>query len=150
MMLFKTYGYISMYPAIVLLAVREAWSLHEGVPPRVTFAAQMIACLWCSIVQIAVMRTGLLGAISDVLQPTQYQPDFSCPNGRCLLQRLRYLGKSLDLSVSSHLARMCSTMMWFWLAGAILPVIDLLRCIVPGPSLPSATSALLSFSAVAL
>ncbi|KAF3397257.1 Sexual differentiation process protein isp4 [Talaromyces pinophilus] len=118
MMLFKTYGYISMYQGLFFLQDMKLGH-YMKVPPRVTFAAQMIACLWCSIVQIAVMNWAL-GAISDVCSQTQAN-HFSCPNGRVFFNASVIWGVIGPQRIFSP-GQMYSNMMWFWLAGAILPV----------------------------
>lgn len=78
MMLFKTYGYITMYQGLGFASDMKLGQ-YMKIPPRVTFMAQMISCFWCSIVQIAVLNWAL-GAIPDVCardQPSHY----SCVSG---------------------------------------------------------------------
>jgi OPT family small oligopeptide transporter len=119
MMLFKTYGYISMYQGLSFLQDQKLGH-YMKVPPRVTFWAQMIACLWSSIVQIAVMNWAL-GAISDVCSQDQAS-NFSCPNGRVFFNASIIWGVIGPQRIFSP-GQLYSPMMWFWLAGFILPVL---------------------------
>ncbi len=101
MMLFKTYGYITMAQALYFLQDMKfghylkipvscccipntdtMWCLI-GCKPRVTFLAQAVACAWSAIVQVAVFNWAL-GNIEDICQPGQ-------PNGYYLPQRQRLL-----------------------------------------------------------
>ena len=89
------------------------------VPPRVTFAAQMVACLWSSVVQISVMNWAL-GAIKDVC--TAHQSNhFNCPNGRVFFNASVIWGVIGPARMFSP-GQIYSFLMWFWLVGAILPV----------------------------
>lgn len=90
------------------------------LPPRVTFAAQMIAALWSSVVQIAVMNWGL-ATIKDVCSETQAD-NYSCPNGRVFYQASVIWGLIGPQRIFSP-GQLYSGLMWFWLAGAILPVL---------------------------
>lgn len=119
MMLFKTFGYISMYQGLFFIQDLKLGH-YMKVPPRVTFSAQMVACLWTSIVQICVMNWAL-GAISDVCSQTQVN-HFSCPNGRVFFNASIIWGVIGPMRIFSP-GQMYSNMMWFWLAGAALPVI---------------------------
>lgn len=81
--------------------------------------AQMVACLWSSIVQICVMNWAL-GAIKDVC--TQHQSNhFMCPNGRVFFNASIIWGVIGPQRIYSA-GQMYSPLMWFWLAGAALPV----------------------------
>ncbi|KAL4962586.1 small oligopeptide transporter, OPT family [Aspergillus stella-maris] len=118
MMLFKTYGYISMYQGLFFCQDMKL-GYYMKIPPRVTFAAQMIACLWSSIVQICVMNWAL-GSIADVCsldQPNRY----TCPNGRVFFNASVIWGTIGPARMFSP-GQMYSSLHWFWLAGAALPV----------------------------
>lgn len=119
MMLFKTYGYISMYQGLFFLQDMKLGH-YMKVPPRVTFSAQMISCLWSSIVQVAVMNWSL-SAISDVCSQTQ-RNHFSCPNGRVFFNASIIWGVIGPQRIFSP-GQMYNSMMYFFLAGAILPVL---------------------------
>jgi oligopeptide transporters, OPT superfamily len=90
------------------------------IPPRVTFMAQMIACLWSSLVQIATMNWAL-GAIKDVCK--QFQPNhFTCPNGRVFFNASVIWGVIGPARMFS-VGQLYSPLMFFFLAGGILPVL---------------------------
>lgn len=80
MMLFKTYGYITMSQGLYF-AQDLKLGQYMKVPQRSMFWSQTIATIWACIVQIAVLEWALGGGISDVC--TQHQSNnFTCPNGR--------------------------------------------------------------------
>ncbi|KAL4982997.1 OPT oligopeptide transporter protein-domain-containing protein [Aspergillus falconensis] len=119
MMLFKTYGYISMYQGLFFCQDMKLGH-YMKIPPRVTFAAQMIACLWSSIVQICVMNWAL-GSISNVCsldQPNRY----TCPNGRVFFNASIIWGTIGPARMFSP-GQLYASLQWFWLAGAALPVV---------------------------
>ncbi|KAL1964858.1 hypothetical protein VTN77DRAFT_6360 [Rasamsonia byssochlamydoides] len=119
MMLFKTYGYISMFQGLYFCQDLKLGH-YMKVPPRVTFAAQMISALWSSVVQIAVMNWAL-SAISDVCSQGQVS-HFSCPNGRVFFNASIIWGAIGPQRIFSPGA-LYSPMLWFFLAGFILPVL---------------------------
>ncbi|KAL4885179.1 OPT oligopeptide transporter protein-domain-containing protein [Aspergillus karnatakaensis] len=119
MMLFKTYGYISMYQGLFFCQDMKLGH-YMKIPPRVTFAAQMIACLWSSIVQICVMNWAL-GAIPGVCD--QHQPNhYTCPNGRVFFNASVIWGAIGPGRMFSP-GQIYSSLQWFWLAGFLLPVV---------------------------
>lgn len=80
MMLFKTYGYITMAQGLYFTQDLKLGQ-YMKIPWRSMFMAQTIATLWACIVQVAVLEWALGGAISDVC--TEHQVNkFNCPNGR--------------------------------------------------------------------
>lgn len=88
------------------------------VPPRLTFAAQMVAGVWSSLVQIGVMNWAL-GTIKDVC--SEYQPNhYSCPNGRVFFNASVIWGVIGPKRIFS-VGQMYSPMLFFWFAGIILP-----------------------------
>ncbi|KAL4741238.1 OPT oligopeptide transporter protein-domain-containing protein [Aspergillus similis] len=118
MMLFKTYGYISMFQGLFFCQDMKLGH-YMKIPPRVTFAAQMVSCLWSSIVQICVMNWAL-GAISNVCsldQPNRY----TCPNGRVFFNASIIWGTIGPARMFSP-GQLYASLQWFWLAGAALPV----------------------------
>jgi OPT family oligopeptide transporter len=75
---------------------------YMKIPPRVTFAAQMVAGVWSSLVQIAVMNWAL-GAIKDVCNASVIWG---------------VIGPARIFSIG----QLYSPLMFFWIAGAVLPV----------------------------
>lgn len=138
MMLFKTFGYITMaqgmyfsqdlkigkfVPSFVIapyLSAHPPLGHYMKIPPRVTFSAQIVACLWSSLVQIATMNWAL-GAIKDVCDQSQVN-HYSCPNGRVFFNASVIWGVIGPARIFS-IGQLYSPMMWFFLAGAIFPVI---------------------------
>lgn len=90
------------------------------IPPRVSFSGQMVAALWSSIVQIAVMNWGL-ATIKDVCSLDQVN-HYTCPNGRVFFNASVIWGLIGPQRMFSP-GQMYVSLQWFWLAGALLPVI---------------------------
>lgn len=90
------------------------------VPPRVTFTAQMVAALWSSLVQIGVMNWAL-GSIKGICEQHQ-ENHYTCPNGRVFFNASVIWGVIGPARMFS-IGQMYSPLMFFWLAGAILPVV---------------------------
>ncbi|KAJ5157886.1 Sexual differentiation process protein isp4 [Penicillium canariense] len=118
MMLFKTYGYMSMYQGVYFTQDLKLGH-YMKVPPRVTFAAQMVAAVWSSLVQIGVMNWAL-GAIKDVCTAKQAN-HYSCPNGRVFFNASVIWGVIGPARIFS-VGQMYSPLLFFWIAGAVLPV----------------------------
>ncbi|KAI5207553.1 small oligopeptide transporter [Aureobasidium subglaciale] len=120
MMLFKTYGYITMTQG---LAFTQDMKLghYLKVPPRTMFLGQLIATIWSCIVQLAVFEWAFGGGIKDLcaLHQTNH---FTCPGGRV------FYNASVIWGVIGP-ARMFSgdstykNLQYFWLAGAAAPII---------------------------
>ncbi|KAJ5767213.1 uncharacterized protein N7511_004829 [Penicillium nucicola] len=92
---------------------------YMKIPPRVTFMCQVIATIWASIVQIAVMNW-TLGNIEGVCSSTQ-AAHFTCPNGRTFFSSSIVWGVIGPTRMFGPGA-IYSQMQWFWLLGALLPV----------------------------
>ncbi|RAH73947.1 small oligopeptide transporter, OPT family [Aspergillus aculeatinus CBS 121060] len=119
MMLFKTYGYMSMYQGLYFNQDMKLGH-YMKIPPRVSFSGQMVAALWSSIVQIAVMNWGL-ATIKDVCSLDQVN-HYTCPNGRVFFNASVIWGLIGPQRMFSP-GQMYVSLQWFWLAGALLPVI---------------------------
>ena len=79
MMLFKTYGYITMNQAHAFLADLKLGH-YLKIPQRSMFFGQVIGTIWSCLVQLAVMEWAL-GHIKDICKEGQAN-NFTCPNGR--------------------------------------------------------------------
>jgi OPT family oligopeptide transporter len=119
MMLFKTYGYITMNQAHAFLADLKLGH-YLKIPQRPMFFAQIIATLWSCLVQLAVLEWGL-GNIVDVCKVGQPN-NFTCPNGRVFFNASVIFGLIGPQRIFSTGA-IYGGLQWFWLAGAITPFI---------------------------
>ncbi|BCR87390.1 small oligopeptide transporter, OPT family [Aspergillus chevalieri] len=119
MMLFKTYGYITMLQGLYFCQDMKLGH-YMKIPPRLTFATQMVAGLWSSIVQIAVMNWAL-STIPEVCSSTQAN-NYTCPNGRVFFNASIIWGAIGPARMFSP-GQIYSGLLWFFLAGAIFPVV---------------------------
>ncbi|KAL1966252.1 hypothetical protein VTN77DRAFT_4605 [Rasamsonia byssochlamydoides] len=89
------------------------------VPPRTVFSCQVAATIWAAFVQIAVMNW-TLDNIDQVCTPEQ-PAHFTCPNGKTFSNSITWgvIGPKRMLGSDSIYAKF----EWFWLIGALLPVL---------------------------
>ncbi|KAJ4858020.1 OPT oligopeptide transporter protein domain-containing protein [Trichoderma breve] len=118
MMLFKTYGYMTMYQALSF-AQDLKLGHYMKVPPCTLFWSQVVATLWSGIVQIAVMNWAF-SSIEDICSPEQSN-NFTCPGGRVFFSNSVIWGLIGPARIFSP-GQLYSSLYWFFLAGAILPV----------------------------
>ncbi|ROW08543.1 hypothetical protein VPNG_06194 [Cytospora leucostoma] len=118
-MIFKVYSTI-----VLGQAQTYAGDLKLGhymkIPPRITFWCQVVATIWATFVQIAVMNwtLGNIDGVCDLEQPAK----FSCPNGRA------FFSSSIVWGVIGPSRMFGSGSIYqnfnvFWAIGAILPCI---------------------------
>ncbi|KAJ5406029.1 hypothetical protein N7465_007313 [Penicillium sp. CMV-2018d] len=119
MMLFKTYGYISMSQALYFCQDMKLGH-YMKIPPRVSFWAQMTACIWSSVVQVAVLNWAF-GSISNICAHDQAN-HYTCPNGRVFFNASIIWGVIGPKRMFS-IGQMYASLQWFWLAGCALPAI---------------------------
>ncbi|KAI3320748.1 OPT family small oligopeptide transporter [Xylariaceae sp. AK1471] len=113
------YGFIAMQQALYF-AQDLKLGHYMKVPPRIMFWSQLVASVWSAIVQIAVMNWAL-GSIPEVC--SDHQPNsYTCPGGRVLYTASIIWGAIGPARIFSGNA-IYSSLQWFWLAGAIAPVI---------------------------
>lgn len=93
---------------------------YMKVPPKVTFWCQIVATVWASFVQIAVMNW-TLGNIDGVCENTQ-KANFTCPNGRAFFSSSIVWGVIGPRRMFGE-GGMYSAFNWFWLIGAAFPVL---------------------------
>lgn len=79
LMLFKTYGYISMSQALSFISDLK-FGHYMKIPPRTMFLAQVISTLLSCVVQVAVLNFALVN-IDNVCDLEQVDR-FTCPGGR--------------------------------------------------------------------
>ncbi|KAI0849872.1 small oligopeptide transporter [Daldinia vernicosa] len=119
MMMFKNYGYICMQQALYF-AQDLKLGHYMKVPPRTMFWSQLVASVWSAVVQIAVMNWAL-GTIPDICSDDQ--PDnYVCPNGRVFYTASIIWGAIGPARMFSGDA-IYSSLQWFWLVGAVTPII---------------------------
>ncbi|KAJ9155207.1 Sexual differentiation process protein isp4 [Pleurostoma richardsiae] len=119
MMMFKNYGYLCTSQALYF-AQDLKLGHYMKVPPRTMFWAQLAASVWSAIVQIAVMNWAL-GAIPQVCaddQPNMY----TCANAKVFYTASVIWGAIGPARMFSGSA-LYSSLQWFWLVGALSPVV---------------------------
>jgi OPT family oligopeptide transporter len=119
MMMFKTYGYITMSQALSFVSDLKLGH-YMKVPPRTMFWSQTVATVWSAIVQIAVMNWAL-GAIPNVCETGQVD-NYTCPGGKVFYTASVIWGAIGPKRIFSSGATY-SPLLWFFLIGAALPVI---------------------------
>ncbi|KAL9121181.1 MAG: hypothetical protein Q9187_002259 [Circinaria calcarea] len=119
MMLFKTYGYITMTQG---LAFAQDLKLghYMKIPPRIMFSGQIIATVWSCFVQIAVLNWAF-GAIEDICDQNNKQ-HFSCPGGRVFFNASVIWGLIGPARIFSA-GQIYNSLLYFFLAGALGPPI---------------------------
>jgi len=120
MMLFKTYGYITMSQGLYFAQDLKIGQ-YMKIPPRSMFIAQTTATLWACIVQVSVLEWALGGAIKDICTEDQANR-FNCLNGRVFFNASviwGLIGPQRIFSVGS----LYQNLQWFWLAGIISPIL---------------------------
>ncbi|CAI6332826.1 unnamed protein product [Periconia digitata] len=118
-MIFKVYSTIILGQAQLFSADLKL-AHYMKVPPKIAFIAQLVAAVWASIVQIAVMNW-TLGNIPDVCTILQ-KDHFTCPNGRAFFSSSivwGVIGPQRMFGPGSTY----SAIHYYWLIGAALPVI---------------------------
>lgn len=119
MMMFKNYGYLCMAQAL-FFAQDMKLGHYMKVPPRTMFFAQLTASVWSAVVQIAVMNWALV-AMPDLCaddQPNQY----TCANTKVFYTASIIWGAIGPRRMFSSGA-LYSSLQWFWLLGAVTPVL---------------------------
>lgn len=118
MMLFKAYGYMALYQGLGF-AQDMKLGFYMKVPTRVVFSAQVVACLWSAVVQVAVLNWAL-GSIKDVCTQDQTY-HFSCPNGRVFFNASIIWGAIGPQRIFSP-GQLYNGMLYFFIPGLLLPI----------------------------
>lgn len=119
MMLFKTYGYITMTQAVAFTQDLKLGH-YMKVPPRTMFMAQTIATIWSCIVEVAVMNWAL-GSITDICSRGQTS-HFTCPQARVFFNASIIWGLIGPGRIFSP-GQIYSSLLYFWIVGTFTPVI---------------------------
>ena len=120
MMLFKTYGYITMTQALTF-AQDLKLGHYMKVPPRTLFWGQMVATMWASIVQVAVLMWSF-GTIKDicVYKVQSVGEHYTCPGGRVFFNASVIWGLIGPQRIFGP-GQLYNGLMYFFIAGAIAP-----------------------------
>jgi len=116
-MIFKVYSTITLGQAQTYCGDLKL-AHYMKIPPRTTFICQLVASIWASFVQIAVMNW-TLGNIEDVCTPEQ-SAHFTCPNGRTFYSSSIVWGVIGPTRMFGP-GSIYSSIQWYWLLGALLP-----------------------------
>ncbi|KAK6206031.1 hypothetical protein LQW54_007970 [Pestalotiopsis sp. IQ-011] len=119
MMMFKTYGYITMTQGLAFVADMKLGH-YLKLPPRTMFFGQLIATVWSCLVQVAVFYWAL-GAIDGICTPDAVAR-FTCPNGKVFFTASVIWGLIGPQRIFSGSA-IYANLQYFWIAGALLPII---------------------------
>ncbi|KAI3343510.1 OPT oligopeptide transporter protein-domain-containing protein [Ustulina deusta] len=119
LMLFKTYGYITMSQALSFVADLK-FGHYMKIPPRTMFMAQVVATTISCFIQVAVLNFALtnIDGICDITQPQR----FTCPGGRVFFSASVIWGLIGPARVFSP-GQVYSGLLSFFAIGAVTPVI---------------------------
>ncbi|KAG9228185.1 putative sexual differentiation process protein isp4 [Amylocarpus encephaloides] len=119
MMMFKMYGYITCYQGLYFTQDMKL-AHYMKVPQRVTFWAQFVAVIWSCFVQTAVLNWAL-GAIDNVCDPDQAD-NYTCPQAHVFFTASIIWGVIGPERIFGN-DGIYNCMLWFFLIGAICPVL---------------------------
>ncbi|KAH8672106.1 small oligopeptide transporter-like protein [Tricladium varicosporioides] len=119
LMIFKTYGYITMSQALSFTSDLK-FGHYMKIPPRTMFMCQVVATTLSCFIQVGVLNFALTN-IKDVCTPHQEQ-HFTCPGGRVFFSASVIWGLIGPARIFSP-GQIYSGLFWFFGIGAILPII---------------------------
>ncbi|KAI0552026.1 OPT oligopeptide transporter protein-domain-containing protein [Xylaria curta] len=119
LMLFKTYGYITMSQALRFVSDLK-FGHYMKIPPRTMFMAQVVATTISCFIQVIVLNFALdnIDGVCDVTQPQR----FTCPGGRTFFSASVIWGLIGPARVFSP-GQIYSGLLVFFIIGAVTPVI---------------------------
>ncbi|CAH0040480.1 unnamed protein product [Clonostachys rhizophaga] len=118
MMLFKTYGYITMFQGLAFIQDLKLGH-YMKVPPKALFWAQTVATFWGSLVQVAVYGWAL-NAIPNICAVDQVNK-FTCPYGNTFFTSSVVWGLVGPARIFNP-GMIYNSVLWFFLLGLILPI----------------------------
>jgi OPT family oligopeptide transporter len=118
-MLFKCYGYITMTQGLSFVSDLKLGQ-YMKIPPRSMFWSQTIATVLACIVQVLVLNWGL-DNIPHVCDSSIDTNKFTCPGGSVFFSASIIWGLVGPGRMFSP-GQVYSSLLWFFLAGALLPV----------------------------
>ncbi|KAJ2906185.1 hypothetical protein MKZ38_002610 [Zalerion maritima] len=119
LMLFKTYGYITMSQALSFVSDLK-FGHYMKIPPRTMFLSQVVATTLSCFIQVAVLNFAL-GNIEGVCEIDQPQR-FTCPAGRVFFSASVIWGLIGPARIFSP-GQIYSGLFIFFGVGAVVPVI---------------------------
>ncbi|KAK7428496.1 hypothetical protein QQZ08_004934 [Neonectria magnoliae] len=119
LMLFKTFGYITMSQALRFVSDLK-FGHYMKIPPRTMFLSQVVATTFSCFIQIVVLNFAL-NTIEDVCEPHQ-EDHFTCPGGRVFFSASIIWGLLGPARMFSP-GQIYSGLFFFFLLGAITPII---------------------------
>ncbi|KAI1324286.1 OPT oligopeptide transporter protein-domain-containing protein [Xylariaceae sp. FL0255] len=119
LMLFKTYGYITLSQALSFVEDLK-FGHYMKIPPRTMFIAQVVATTLSCFIQVGVLNFALtnIDGICDLTQPQR----FTCPGGRVFFSASVIWGLLGPSRVFSP-GQLYSGLLAFFILGAVLPVL---------------------------
>ncbi|BFZ59744.1 hypothetical protein YB2330_000761 [Saitoella coloradoensis] len=117
-MLFKTYGYITMYQGMAFVADLKLGH-YMKIPPRTLFWAQTIATLWSCFVTIGVFDWAIVN-IKGICT-SEAISNFTCPGGTVFYTASIVWGVIGPMRQFSH-GHMYYSQLFFFLIGALSPI----------------------------
>jgi OPT family small oligopeptide transporter len=119
MMMFKTWGYITMFQALQFASDFKLGH-YMKIPPRTMFACQVVASVISGTVQLGV-QAWMFTNISDMCSPTQ-KDGFICPNTE-VFGTASIIWGVIGPQRQFSSGQVYYHLVWFFLLGAICPVI---------------------------
>ncbi|KAL6859590.1 small oligopeptide transporter [Trichoderma novae-zelandiae] len=119
LMLFKTFGYITMSQALNFVSDLK-FGHYMKIPPRTMFLAQVVATTYSCIVQVLVLNMAL-NSIDNVCD-VQQEDHFTCPGGRVFYSASVIWGLIGPGRMFSP-GQVYSGLFIFFIVGAITPII---------------------------
>ncbi|KAF8261430.1 OPT oligopeptide transporter [Lactarius quietus] len=120
MMMFKTWGYWSLYQALVF-ASNFKLGYYMKIPPRPMFFCQVVATVISGTVQLCV-QAWLFSNVEDICSPTQ-KDGFICPYANVFGNASIIWGIIGPQRIFSH-GQLYYGLVFFFLIGAVLPIIQ--------------------------
>lgn len=119
MMMFKTYGYITMSQGMYFVSDLKLGH-YMKVPPRTLFFTQIIATLWACLVELSVINW-MLGNVPSICQPACQADHFICSQTRVFFNASIIWGVIGPANIFST-GKLYNRLMWFFLVGALAPI----------------------------
>lgn len=119
MMIFKTYGYITMAQGMSFLSDMKIGH-YMKVPPKVMFWGQLVATAWCAIVQVFV-QSWMFGHIENICQPAAISGAWWCPS-TSTFGTASIIWGVIGPERTFGSKGLYKNLNFFWLIGAVAPI----------------------------